>query len=64
MSTQDFLTELCLKAFLNLWTLETKGENISYWHSDDSATVNNHWCDQDAPKQGRPGQLNPKEEYF
>ena len=41
-----------------------KGENISYWHSDDSGTVNNHRCDEDAPKQGRPGQLNPKEEYF
>ena len=41
-----------------------KGENISYWHSDDSATVNNHSCDEDAPKQGRPRQLNPKEEYF
>ena len=22
-----------------------KGENISYWHSDDSATVNNQMCD-------------------
>ena len=41
-----------------------KGENISYWHSDDSTTVNNHRCDEDAPKQGRPRQLNPKEEYF
>ena len=41
-----------------------KGENISYWHSDDSATVNNHRCDEDAPKQGRPRQLKPKEEYF
>ena len=34
-----------------------KGENIRYWHSDDSATVNNHRCDEDAPKQGRPRQL-------
>ena len=41
-----------------------KGESISYWHSDDSATVNNHGCDEDAPKKGIPGQLNPKEEYF
>ena len=41
-----------------------KGENISYWHSDDSATVNNQRCDEDAPKQGRPRQLNPKEEFF
>lgn len=39
------------------------GENISYWHSDDS-TVNNQRCDEDAPKQGRPRQLNPKEEFF
>ena len=28
-----------------------KGKNISYWHSDDSATVNNQRCDEDAPKQ-------------
>ena len=41
-----------------------KSENISYWHSDDSATVNNQRCDEDAPKQGRPRQLNPKEEFF
>ena len=41
-----------------------KGENITFWHSDDSATVNNHRCDENAPKQERPGQLNPKEEYF
>ena len=43
-----------------------KGENIRKhnWHSDNSATVNNHRCDEDAPKQGRPRQLNPKEEYF
>lgn len=27
-----------------------EGENISYWHSDDSATVNNQRCDE-APKQ-------------
>ena len=43
-----------------------KGENINYWHSDDSATVNtgNKRCDEDAPKQRRPRQLNPKEEFF
>ena len=41
-----------------------KGENISYWHSDDSATVNNQRCDEDAPTQGRPRQLKPKEEFF
>ena len=41
-----------------------KGENISYWHSDDSATVNNQRCDEDAPKQARPRQLNRKEEFF
>ena len=40
-----------------------KGENISYWHSDDSATVNNQRCDEDVPKQGIPRQLNPKEEF-
>ena len=41
-----------------------EGENISYWHSDDSATVNNQRCDEYAPKQGRPRQLNSKEEFF
>ena len=44
---------------------KNKGKNISYWHSDDSATVNNQKCDEDAPKQGRPRQFkNPKEEFF
>ena len=38
--------------------------NISYWHSDDSATVNNQRCDEDAAKQGRPRQINPIEEFF
>ena len=37
-----------------------KGENISYWHSDDSATIYNQRCDEDAPKRGRSRQLNPK----
>ena len=41
-----------------------KGENINYWHSDDSATVNNKRCDEDAPKQGRRRQLNPKDFFF
>ena len=41
-----------------------KGENINNWHSDDSATVNNHKCDEDAPKQGRPRQLKPKEFFL
>jgi len=44
--------------------LGKKGENINYWHSDDSATDNNQRCDKDAPKQGRPRQLYPKEEFF
>ena len=41
-----------------------QGRKHSYGHSDDSATVNNQRCDEDAPKQGRPRQLNPKEEFF
>ena len=41
-----------------------KSENISYWHFEDAATVNNQRCDEDASKQGRPRQLNPKEEFF
>jgi len=40
------------------------GKNMSYWHSEDSATVNTQRYDEDAPKQGRPRQLNPKEEFF
>ena len=41
------------------------GENIIYWHSqsDESDTVNNRY-DEDAPKQGRPRHLTPKDEYF
>ena len=41
-----------------------KDENISYWHSDDSATVNNQSCDEDAPKQGILRPIKPKEEFF
>ena len=41
-----------------------KGDNISYWHSEDLATVSNKKCDEDAPKQGRPRQLNPKENFL
>ena len=41
-----------------------KGKNISHWHSDDSATVNNQRCDEDAPKQGRLRPIKPKEEFF
>ena len=26
-----------------------KGESTSYWHSDDSDTVNNQRCDENAP---------------
>ena len=44
---QDFLTELINFEFLDPGN---KGENISYWHSDDSATVNNQKCDEDAPQ--------------
>ena len=41
------------------------GDNIIYCHSqsDDSDAVNTSY-DEDAPKQGRPRQLNPKEELF
>lgn len=38
--------------------------NNSYWHSDDSATVNNQNCDEEAPNHGRPRQLNPREEFL
>ena len=41
-----------------------KDENISYWHSDDSATVNNQSCDEDAPKQGRSRPIKPKGRIF
>ena len=41
-----------------------KSKNISYWHSDNSATLNNQRCDEDAPKQGRPRQIKPKGRIF
>ena len=59
-----FPNRIVIESVFEILDPGNKGENISYWHSDDSATVNNHRCDEDAPKQGRPGQLNPKEEYF
>ena len=59
-----FANRIVFESVFEFLDLGNKGENISYWHSDDSATVNNHRYDEDAPKQGRPRQLNPKEEYF
>ena len=41
-----------------------QGRKHRHWYSDDSATVNNQRWDEDAPKQGRPRQLNPKGEFF
>ena len=41
-----------------------KGENINNWHSDDSATVNNHKCDEDAPKQGKTKTIKTKGIFF
>ena len=52
------------ESVFEFWDPGSKSENISYWHSDDSAAVNNQRCGEDAPKQGRPRQLNPKEEFF
>ena len=52
-----------LKAFKNFGPRK-QGRKHKHWHSDDSATVNNQRCDEDAPKQGRPRQLNAKEEFF
>ena len=42
-----------------------EGENINYWHSstDDMANVN-QGSDKDAPKQGRPRQLSPRDVFF
>ena len=59
-----FPNRIVIESVFEILDPGNNGENISYWHSDDSATVNNHRCDEDAPKQGRPRQLNPKEEYF
>ena len=66
-STCDVFLEPQETLFLSSITENLENTTVdhpSYWHSDDSATVNNHRCDEDAPKQGRRGQLNPKEEYF
>ena len=41
-----------------------KGENISYRHSDDSATVNNHRCDEDAPQARKTRTIKPKGRIF
>ena len=44
-----------------------KGENINYWHSDSPCDVPSPPCqrdEEDIPKQGRPRQLSPKEEFF
>lgn len=44
-----------------------EGENINYWHSDSPCNDPSPICqrdEEDVPKQGRPRQLNPKEEFF
>ena len=58
-----FPTRIVFESVFEFLDPGNKGENLNYRHSDDSVTVNNQWCDEDAPKQGRPRQLNP-EEFF
>ena len=54
-----------LKSILRYLNPGKEGENINYWHSstDDMTNVNQEG-DKDAPKQGRPRQLSPREEFF
>ena len=59
-----FPTRIVFESVFEFLDPGNKGENINYWHSDASTTVNNQRCDEDAPKQGRPRQLNPKEFFL
>ena len=59
-----FPTRIGFESIFEFLDPGNKGENINYWHSDDSATVNNKRCDEDAPKQGRRRQLNPKDFFL
>ena len=59
-----FPNTIVFESVLEFLNPGNKSENISYWHSDDSATFNNQRCDEDPAKQGRPRQLNSKEEIF
>ena len=55
-----FPTRIVFESVFEFLDPGNKGENISYWHSDDSATVNNQRWDEDASKQGRPRQTQRK----
>ena len=41
-----------------------EGENIKYWHSESDDFKVNESCGEGSPKQGRPMQLKPKEEFL
>ena len=54
-----------LESILRYLNPGKEGENINYWHSStDDMTNVNQGSDKDAPKQGRPRQLSPREEFF
>ena len=54
-----------LESILQYLNPGKEGENINYWHSStDDVTNVNQGSDKDAPKQGRPRQLSPREEFF
>ena len=41
-----------------------EGENIKYWHSESDDFKVNESCGEGSPKQGRPRQLKPMEDFF
>ena len=54
-----------LESVLQYLNLGKEGENINYWHSSTDAVTNvNQRSDEDTPKQGRPRQLSPREDFF
>ena len=53
-----------LESMLQYLNPGKEGENTNYWHSStDDMTNVNQGSDKDAPKQGRPRQLSPREEF-
>ena len=59
-----FPTRIVFESVFEFLDPGNKGENINYWHSDDSATVNNQKCDEDAPQAGKTKTIKPKGIFF
>jgi len=64
-SDKDLSFYSVLESILRYLNPGKEGENINYWHSSTDYMTNvNQGSDKDAPKQGRPRQLSPREEFF